>query len=162
MPASPRTKKTRGLMALISSLSSALRFGGTCPPNTTRSISLASNRAMRRTPGIASVAAPQLNPARDTAAIAVYPATSPQSGQTTRLVKHLRDDVLPPLAKATGTTLYVGGATAIQVDFAHVLSGKLPLWRGGRRRQSAAERSGRPRRVRSSPSQPGDRWPRPT
>ena len=86
--------------------------------------------ALRRTPGIASVAAPQLNPARDTAAIAVYPTTSPQSAQTTSLVKRLRDDVLPPLAKATGTTLYVGGATAIQVDFAHVLSGKLPLFIG--------------------------------
>ena len=85
---------------------------------------------LRHTPGIASVAAPQLNPARDTAAIAVYPTTSPQSSQTTSLVKHLRSDVLPPLAAATGTTVYVGGATATQVDFAHVLSGKLPLFIG--------------------------------
>src|SRR6266511_2248494 len=86
--------------------------------------------ALRHTPGIASVATPRLNPARDTAAIAVYPTTSPQSAQTTSLVKHLRNDVLPPLAKATGATVYVGGATAIQVDFAHVLSGKLPLFIG--------------------------------
>src|SRR6266566_5274215 len=64
--------------------------------------------ALRHTPGIASVATPRLNPARDTAAIAVYPTTSPQSAQTTRLVKHLRNDVLPPLAKATGATVYVG------------------------------------------------------
>src|SRR5205823_14344553 len=48
--------------------------------------------ALRRTPGVASVAAPRLNPARDTAAIAVYPTTSPQSAQTTSLVKHLRSD----------------------------------------------------------------------
>src|SRR6058998_3552054 len=34
--------------------------------------------ALRHTPGIASVATPRLNPARDTAAIAVYPTTSPQ------------------------------------------------------------------------------------
>src|SRR5213596_931350 len=85
---------------------------------------------LRDTPGIASVAAPRLNPARDTAAIAAYPTTSPQSDQTTSLVKRLRSDVLPPLAKATGATVYVGGATAIQVDFAHVLSGKLPLFIG--------------------------------
>ena len=85
---------------------------------------------LRHTPGIASVAAPRLNPARDTAAIAVYPTTSPQSAQTTSLVKRLRSDVLPPLAKATGATVYVGGATATQVDFAHVLSGKLPLFIG--------------------------------
>jgi RND superfamily putative drug exporter len=86
--------------------------------------------ALRHTPGIASVAAPHLNPARDTAAIAVYPTTSPQSAQTTSLVKRLRSDVLPPLANATGTTVYIGGATATQVDFAHVLSGKLPLFIG--------------------------------
>ena len=86
--------------------------------------------ALQHTPGIASVAAPRLNPAHDTAAIAVYPTTSPQSEQTTSLVKHLRSEVLPMLAKATGTTVYVGGATATQVDFAHVLSGKLPLFIG--------------------------------
>jgi RND superfamily putative drug exporter len=85
---------------------------------------------LRHTPGIASVAAPQLSPGRDTAAIAVYPTTSPQSAQTTSLVKRLRSDVLPPLAQATGTTVYVGGATATGVDFAHVLSGKLPLFIG--------------------------------
>jgi putative drug exporter of the RND superfamily len=86
--------------------------------------------SLRHTAGIASVAAPRLNPARDTAAIAVYPTTSPQSAQTTSLVKRLRSDVLPPVAKATGATVYVGGATATQVDFAHVLSGKLPLFIG--------------------------------
>ncbi|HEV7641230.1 MAG TPA: MMPL family transporter [Gaiellaceae bacterium] len=86
--------------------------------------------ALRHTSGIASVAAPRLNPARNTAAISVYPTTSPQSAQTTSLVKHLRNDVLPPLAKATGAAVYVGGATATQVDFAHVLSGKLPLFIG--------------------------------
>src|SRR5712691_9107757 len=86
--------------------------------------------ALRHTPGIASVAAPRLNPGRDTAAIAVYPTTSPQSAQTTSLVKRLRSVVLPPLAKATGATVYIGGATATQVDFARVLSGKLPLFIG--------------------------------
>src|SRR5712691_5684541 len=85
---------------------------------------------LRHTPGIASVAAPRLNPGRDTAAIAVYPTTSPQSAQTTSLVKRLRSVVLPPLAKATGATVYIGGATATQVDFARVLSGKLPLFIG--------------------------------
>src|SRR5947209_2846568 len=86
--------------------------------------------ALRKTPGVASVAAPQLNPARDAAAIVVYPTTSPQSATTTSLVKRLRSDVLPPIANATGATVYVGGATATQVDFAHVLSGKLPLFIG--------------------------------
>jgi RND superfamily putative drug exporter len=85
---------------------------------------------LRHTPGIASIAAPRLNPARNTAAIAVYPTTSPQSAQTTSLVKRLRTSILPPLATATGMTVYIGGATATQVDFAHVLAGKLPLFIG--------------------------------
>jgi RND superfamily putative drug exporter len=85
---------------------------------------------LRHTDGIASVAAPRLNPARDTAAISLYPTTSPQSAKTTSLVKRLRSDVLPPVAKATGAAVYIGGATATQVDFAHVLAGKLPLFIG--------------------------------
>jgi RND superfamily putative drug exporter len=86
--------------------------------------------ALRKTPGVASVAAPRLNTARDAAAIAVYPTTSPESVATTNLVKHLRNDILPPIANATGTAIFVGGATATQVDFAHVLAGKLPLFIG--------------------------------
>jgi RND superfamily putative drug exporter len=109
-----------GPLQLAVSLSSAGDTGGLARFTST----------LRHTPGIASVAAPRLNPARDTAAIAVYPTASPQSAQTTSLVKRLRSDVLPPLAKATGATVYIGGATATQVDFAHVLSGKLPLFIG--------------------------------
>jgi len=86
--------------------------------------------ALRQTSGVASVATPQLNPARDTAAIRVYPTTSPESSQTTSLVKRLRNHVLPPIASATGATVFVGGVTAAQVDFAHVLASKLPLFIG--------------------------------
>jgi RND superfamily putative drug exporter len=86
--------------------------------------------ALRSTPGVGSVAKPELNDDGDTAAFAVYPTTSPQSGQTTSLVKRLRSDVLPSVAKGTSSAIYVGGATATQVDFAHVLSGKLPLFIG--------------------------------
>jgi putative drug exporter of the RND superfamily len=85
---------------------------------------------LNATPGIASVAKPRMNEAGNTAAIAVYPASSPQSAQTTSLVKHLRNQVLPPVAKDTGATVYIGGATATQVDFAHVVSKKLPLFIG--------------------------------
>jgi RND superfamily putative drug exporter len=88
------------------------------------------NASLQGTPGVASVAAPRLNPARDTASIQVFPTSSPQSARTTSLVAHLRNSVLPPLERATGTTIYVGGATASQADFAHVLSSKLPLFIG--------------------------------
>jgi RND superfamily putative drug exporter len=86
--------------------------------------------ALRATPDVASVAAPRLNAAHDAASIQVYPRTSPQSAQTTALVTHVRDSVLPRVERATGATVYVGGATASQADFAHVLSNKLPLFIG--------------------------------
>ncbi|MDX6636986.1 MAG: putative drug exporter of the superfamily [Solirubrobacterales bacterium] len=86
--------------------------------------------ALRQTPGVTSVAAPQLNPAGDTATVLVYPTSAPQSQATTTLVKHLRNDVIPPVARATHSSVYVGGATATDVDFAAVLSSKLPLFIG--------------------------------
>src|SRR5438270_1771796 len=88
------------------------------------------NAGLRATLDVASVAAPRLHAAGDTASIQVFPTSSPQSAQTTTLVTHLRTSVLPPLERATGTTVYVGGATASQADFAHVLSSKLPLFIG--------------------------------
>src|SRR2546428_273820 len=45
--------------------------------------------ALRQTSGIASVPTPRLNPARDTAAIAVYPPTSPQTAHTPNPAKPL-------------------------------------------------------------------------
>jgi RND superfamily putative drug exporter len=85
---------------------------------------------LHATPDVASVAAPRLNPAGDAASIQVFPRSSPQSAQTTSLVTHVRDSVLPPLERATGTTVYIGGATASEADFSHVLSSKLPLFIG--------------------------------
>jgi RND superfamily putative drug exporter len=56
--------------------------------------------------------------------------TSPQDVRTTDLVKNLRSDVLPPIYAGTGDHVYVYGQTAIYVDFAKVLSSKLPLFIG--------------------------------
>jgi putative drug exporter of the RND superfamily len=85
-------------------------------------------RAIAVAPGVSSVGRPVLNHAGDTAAIAVFPATAPQSKQTYALVDRLRTDVIPPVARAQHLTAFVGGSTATQVDFAHVLSKKLPLF----------------------------------
>jgi putative drug exporter of the RND superfamily len=84
--------------------------------------------AIGKTDGVAAVAPPKLNKSGDTAAITVFPSTPPQSKQTYELVSHLRDAVIPPVAKSTGLAVFVGGATASQVDFAHVLSSKFPLF----------------------------------
>jgi len=81
-------------------------------------------------PRVASVPPKQMNPAGDVAAITVYPKSSPQAYDTTLLVRDLRDRVLPPVERATGAKVYVGGVTAGSVDFATVLGHKLPLFIG--------------------------------
>jgi RND superfamily putative drug exporter len=86
--------------------------------------------AIAATPGVVSVAPARLNPAGNVATITVYPRSSPQAYATTQLVSRLRTSVVPPIAKRTGMTVYVGGVTAGAVDFATVLSHKLPLFIG--------------------------------
>jgi RND superfamily putative drug exporter len=54
--------------------------------------------------------------------------TSPQDPKTTTLVKTLRNDVTPGLETGTSNQVYVFGQTAVFVDFAKVLSAKIPLF----------------------------------
>jgi len=84
--------------------------------------------AVRATPGVASVAPPRVNATGTAAALTAYPTTAPQSAQTSSLVTHLRDRVIPPIERSGGVQVYVGGPTAAQADFSHVLSTKLPLF----------------------------------
>ncbi|MHB1837523.1 MAG: MMPL family transporter, partial [Solirubrobacteraceae bacterium] len=84
--------------------------------------------ALRDTAGIVSVAPPVLSRDGSAAAIVAYPSSSPQSARTASLVTRLRHQVIGPLERGTGVRAYVGGATAAQVDFSHVLSAKLPLF----------------------------------
>jgi RND superfamily putative drug exporter len=82
-------------------------------------------------PGVASVAPLALiGPKSNVALIIVYPTTAPQDGATTNLVVHLRNDVIPKAEGTSGAKILVGGDTAIFIDFAHVLSAKLPLFIG--------------------------------
>jgi putative drug exporter of the RND superfamily len=87
-------------------------------------------RVVAGAPGVASVSVPEINAAGDTADLTAYPSSAPESRRTYALVKHLRTAVLPPVERATGATVSVGGYTASQVDFAHVLARKLPLFIG--------------------------------
>ena len=83
---------------------------------------------IRQTPGVAAASPPQLSPDRQIATIFAYPTTSPQSTKTEQLVRHLRTDVIKPLDAQTHATTYVGGSTATQIDFAHVLGSRLPYF----------------------------------
>ncbi len=82
--------------------------------------------AIRATPGVAAVQAPRLSPTGKAAIISVIPTTGPRAAQTTKLLHHLRRDVIPNAA--FGHAVYVGGITAIFADFAEVVSGKLPIF----------------------------------
>jgi putative drug exporter of the RND superfamily len=64
----------------------------------------------------------------EVALIIAYPTTSPQDAATTNLIYHLRDVTIPDAVGDSGVKVLVGGDTAIFVDFAHVLSAKLPLF----------------------------------
>ena len=84
-------------------------------------------------PGVARVTAPRVIPTGhggEVALVNVYPTTSPQSSATTDLVNRLRQTVVPSAVGGSAITVYVGGATALYVDFARVLSAKLPLFIG--------------------------------
>jgi putative drug exporter of the RND superfamily len=84
--------------------------------------------AVAATPDVAAVTQPRVSPSGNVAVIQAYPQSAPQDQATTDLVNHLRHDVLPPFAHRTGTKVLVGGFTAGSIDFANVLSGKLPLF----------------------------------
>ena len=60
--------------------------------------------------------------------ITVIPTTSPQSSATANLVDTLRAHVIPDILGGTGIQAHIGGEVAVNVDFANVLTAKLPLF----------------------------------
>ncbi|HTY96561.1 MAG TPA: MMPL family transporter [Solirubrobacteraceae bacterium] len=85
---------------------------------------------VRATPGVALVGPTRVSPSGEVATFSAYPTTSAQSASTEQLVKHLRSDVIPQLARGTGMTAHIGGATATQIDFSRVLGERLPYFIG--------------------------------
>ncbi|MGY6500385.1 MAG: MMPL family transporter [Acidimicrobiales bacterium] len=80
--------------------------------------------------GVAAAIGPILNdPVAPTAVIwQVLPATAPQDEATSQLVHRLRDDVVPPLAEASGLDVFVSGAVAMNVDFTDYLGARLAIF----------------------------------
>ncbi|HEX2851575.1 MAG TPA: MMPL family transporter [Acidimicrobiales bacterium] len=60
----------------------------------------------------------------------VVPKSAPQDAATTRLVDHLRSDVLPAATEGTGLKVAVSGFVATGVDFSEYLAARLPLFIG--------------------------------
>ncbi|MFI5998214.1 MMPL family transporter [Streptomyces sp. NPDC051362] len=70
--------------------------------------------------GVASVAAPTVNPAGDTALFNVIPASGPGKAATEDLVRSLRGSA-GALEKDTGSEILITGQTALIIDFSHTL-----------------------------------------
>jgi RND superfamily putative drug exporter len=85
--------------------------------------------SLRHLPGVALVVPPRASPNGKAEVAIVFPTTTPQAVQTTELLHRLRAAVP---AAGTGSTvgIHIGGPTAIQEDFAHILAEKMPQFVG--------------------------------
>ena len=86
--------------------------------------------ALKTVPGVDTTSIGTTALKADIAFVTFKSTTSPQSEKTYELVRHLRSSVLPPLYEGTPNHIYTYGDTAINVDFAKVLSRKMPLFIG--------------------------------
>ena len=101
------------------------------PPGADHSADLGElQAAVAATPGVASATPALTNANGTTAVMRVYPTTSPQDEATSRLLHHLRRDVIPQATAGTGATVYVGGFAALTDDFSDLLGRRLPLFIG--------------------------------
>ncbi len=85
------------------------------------------DQALASTEDVAAASPVIPNPKGDTAIITVYPGSAPRDEATDRLVHRLRDDVIPQATSASGTTVYVGGYTAVSVDFSATIGRRMPV-----------------------------------
>jgi RND superfamily putative drug exporter len=82
--------------------------------------------ALNGDPGVALAAAAPVAPDATVGVIQVFPTTAPQDAETTDLLFHLRESVIPKALAGTDAVAYVGGFQAVTVDFTKVLSDALP------------------------------------
>jgi RND superfamily putative drug exporter len=79
-------------------------------------------------PGVAAVHADKVAAGAKVAVIEVIPTTSPESAPTADLVDTLRGTVIPTAERGTTMHVHVGGATAVNRDFAAVVGARLPIF----------------------------------
>ncbi|WP_407560687.1 MMPL family transporter [Streptomyces sp. 184] len=85
---------------------------------------------IERTEGVAGVGTPAPAPDGRVTVVQVIPDSAPQDEATDQLIDRLRDDVIPAAEEGSSLDVHVGGVTAINKDFASVITGKLPLFVG--------------------------------
>jgi RND superfamily putative drug exporter len=79
-------------------------------------------------PDVAATRAVPASAGQDVAEIVVIPKSSPESQQTSNLITHLRQDVIPRAENGSTLKVYVGGVTASNDDMAAGLFSKIPLF----------------------------------
>jgi putative drug exporter of the RND superfamily len=84
--------------------------------------------AAAHTPGVARVTPAVTSPNGKVVLATLYPTTSPQAEQTVSLVSTIRHDLVPQAESGNQLVVHVGGVTATNIDFAKVLTSKLPLF----------------------------------
>ena len=84
-------------------------------------------RRLRNESGVAYVTQPQLNTDGNAAQLTVIPKGSPQDKETSDLVNHLRDDVVPQALAGSGVTVHIGGATAAYEDQSEYMKDRVPF-----------------------------------
>lgn len=75
--------------------------------------------------GVTRIQAPRLSPNGKAEVAVVYPTTGPQQVQTTDLVNRIRSAV-PAAQAGSSLKIHVGGDTAVNEDFSHLLASKMP------------------------------------
>ena len=91
---------------------------------------VALDQRLQGKPDVAVVAPLQISRSGKVAVIYVVPKSSPDSRVTENLIATIRNDYIPAVDAQGHTGIYVGGLTAIFVDFAQVFTSKIPLFIG--------------------------------
>ncbi len=131
----PKGTTTREAYDLLSSgfgkgVNGPLVIAAASPDAASRTALRSLTSVVTATPGVAAVLSPQMNADQTGAAITIIPTTGPQDEATANLVQRLRSNVIPAAAKGTNLEAHVGGQTASDIDFARIMSDRLPLFMG--------------------------------
>jgi RND superfamily putative drug exporter len=85
-------------------------------------------KAIAGTPGVATVAPPQVSQDGEMATVFAIPKTAPQDAETSELLTRLREDGIPRATAGTPLKVYVGGQTASFEDLSDKVASRLPLF----------------------------------
>jgi RND superfamily putative drug exporter len=87
-----------------------------------------SERLNSETEGVAQASPPLPNEQGTSAVIYLNPDSAPQDEETTELLHHLRDDVIPQATEGTDLDVKVGGITSVFTDFTDQVQARLPVF----------------------------------